>query len=541
MENRFVSILRAPDNHFGATEASPFRFEEAKTKCSDVKFEYVVGESSAKVVIYPSGSPVKFLKLRFRGDLSFVEKVYGDTWERAGTGCFLDWRSVMNARMLPWFCYLKGEDKTMCYGVKTGADCFASWLVDMHGVTLFLNLTNGNDGTDLKEPIVACEIVQLEGEKGEDVYKVAKRFSYLLCDSPVLPKEPIFGVNNWYWAYGNISFDSVMQETDYLMQMCQGAKHRPYMIIDDGWQLNRTHTENAYIGGPWLPNKLFGDMAKTADAIHQKGAKAGIWFRPLLTRGEVPKDAVLVKRDDDSVILDPSHPYTLEMVKKDAQTLRSWGFELIKHDFSTMDFFGIDPLSAENCNYNLYFRSKSPFDKTKTNATIIKNLYKAVQEGVGEADVIGCNAISHLCAGIHSTYRTGNDTSGRSFEWTRRLGVNSMMRLPLNDTCYRADPDCAAFTESVDASVNLDYLEMCALTGVTTLASVTPEILSESEMKRINEIFLIADKDENRYGIQNYDKNANPNAFVSEDGKTKRVYDWDSPYDGARVLLSWFN
>ena len=540
MCNEFISILRTPDNNFGATELSHFRFEELATKCSDVKYEYIIGEKSAKVIVYPSGSPVKFLKLRFRGDLSFVDKVYGDTWERSGTNCNLEWRSVMGSRMMPWFCYLKGNNRIMCYGVKTGADCFASWFVDVHGVTLFLNLTNGKGGTDLKEPLVACEVTQLEGKECEDAYTVARRFSAMLCDNPILPKEPIFGVNNWYWAYGKISFESVMEETDYLMKMCDGTKHRPYMIIDDGWQFNRTYGEGAYIGGPWLPNERFGDMSKTADAIHKKGAKAGIWFRPLLTLGDIPDEAKLEKFSAGGVLLDPSHPFVLEKASKDAATLKSWGFDLIKHDFSTMDFFGAAPLTAENSNGELYKRNKSPFDKTKTNATIIKNLYKAIQNGVGDADVIACNAVGHLCAGIHTTYRTGNDTSGRSFEWTRRA-INTVMRLPLNDTCYRADPDCAAFTERVDASLNLDFLEMCAITGMTTLASVTPGILNDEQMKRINAIYKLADKDDARYGILNYDKTATPNVFVIDNGKNIREFDWESAYDGTRVVLDWFN
>lgn len=137
MKTQFVSILRTPDNDFGATEASSFRFEELNTKASDVKYEYIISEKSAKVIVYPGGSPVKYLKLRYRGDLSFVDKVYGDTWERSGSGRFLEWRSVMGSRMMPWFCYLKGDDRIKCFGVKTGADCFASWLVDVHGVTLF--------------------------------------------------------------------------------------------------------------------------------------------------------------------------------------------------------------------------------------------------------------------------------------------------------------------------------------------------------------------------------------------------------------------
>ena len=92
------------------------------------------------------------------------------------------------------------------------------------------------------------------------------------------------------------------------------------------------------------------------------------------------------------------------------------------------------------------------------------------------------------------------------------------MRLPLNNAFYNADPDCAAFTDKVRADINLDFLEMCALTGMTTLASVTPHILKSDEMQRINRIFKTADEGKERYGIKNYEKTANPEIFVSPDG-----------------------
>ena len=144
-----------------------------------------------------------------------------------------------------------------------------------------------------------------------------------------------------------------------------------------------------------------------------------------------------------------------------------------------------------------------------------------------------------MSAGIHSLYRIGNDTSGRSFEWTRRDGINSLMRLPLNNAFYNADPDCAAFTNMVRADVNLDFLEMCALTGMTTLASVTPGILKPDEMKRINEIFKIADEGKGDFGIKDYEKNADPERFISADGKTEKFYNWNRVYNGSRVVLSW--
>ena len=102
MANIFPSVLRAPDNSFGATETTPFRFEEANVTSNDVKFEYKVENGVGKVIVCPSGPPVKYLKLRFRGDLSFAEKVYGDSWERAGSSQYLYWSSLMPNRPL-WF------------------------------------------------------------------------------------------------------------------------------------------------------------------------------------------------------------------------------------------------------------------------------------------------------------------------------------------------------------------------------------------------------------------------------------------------------
>ena len=64
-------------------------------------------------------------------------------------------------------------------------------------------------------------------------------------------------------------------------------------------------------------------------------------------------------------------------------------------------------------------------------------------------------------------------------------------------------------------------------------------ILTKAEMKRINEIFRIADSNQERYTIKNYDKHASPSVFVSADGKTERDFDWERAYRGARSVLTW--
>jgi len=533
MSADFTTLLRKPDSALGATDASPFRYEEEGV--CDVQYTYDIYPHHAAVTVLPSGAPVRHLKLRFRADLSFAESVFGDQWERsAGDSAALEWRSMMAHRRMPWYCVLRGGGRTACYGVRTGADCFAYWQADTHGITLFLNLMSASQGTDLKEPLKACEIVEHIGEAGEDPYAVVRTFCAKMCENPVLPKEPVFGVNNWYWAYGRISHDSVMTETDYLLEMTGETLHRPYMIIDDGWQMNRTYGGDNYIGGPWIPNERFGDMARTAAAIHEKGAKAGIWFRPLLTLGEIPEQSLYGKTAGGQ-IMDPSHPYTLERVERDAARLRGWGFDLIKHDFTTMDLVG-GSMTPQGHGPSV-ISGKRFYDSTRTTASIIKDLYRAIQRGAGDADIIGCNVIGHLSAGIHSAQRVGGDTSGRSFEWTVRNGVNAMMRLPQNGNFFLIDPDCAAFTEKVDARLNLDFLEMCAVTGVTTLASVTPGILTSDGMRRIREIYRIADRNTMRLGIANYEKTALPEIFT--DGRETYRYDWSAAYDGSRSQLSW--
>ena len=537
MSNLFPSILIPPSFAMGATEKTPFRFEEEGQKECAVKYDYIVQNNCAKIIVYPSGSPIKYLKLRFSADLSFVDKVLGDQWERSGINAYIEWRSVMANRVLPWYCVLKGGEKTACYGVKTGANCFAFWQVDTHGITLFLNLKSGEDGTDIQEPLLACEVVETFAED-EDCFTVVKRFCAHMCDKPIMPKQPIFGVNNWYWAYGKITKQQVREEAECLSQICLGTKHKPFLVMDDGWQVSQNPLTE-YNGGPWSPNADFANMQKLAEEIDGKGVKSGLWIRPLLTKEDVLEESILCK-NNEGVVLDPTHPFTIEKVTQDIKNFRSWGYSLIKHDFTTMDIFGGMGLSAEKHSYSLCGEKRSFFDKTKTTATAVRELYQAIQDASGDAEVIGCNAFGHLAAGIHSIHRVGGDNSGHSFEWTRRHGVNSMMRLPQNENFFMIDPDCAVFTNKVGVEANLDFLKMCALTGVTAFASIGPNVLKEKDLMKISDIFKIVDTNEARYQIQDYEKNANPERFGSLNGE-QIAFDWDRHFYGSRVVVDWEN
>ena len=123
----------------------------------------------------------------------------------------------------------------------------------------------------------------------------------------------------------------------------------------------------------------------------------------------MPEEWYLSRNDKT---FDPSHPEVLEYVAKTTKTLtQDWGYELIKHDFSTFDIFGKWGFEMQT---NITENGWSFYDKSKTSAEIVKNFYSVIKENAGNAIIIGCNCIGHLCATYHQLNRTGDDTRGHA-------------------------------------------------------------------------------------------------------------------------------
>ena len=59
-----------------------------------------------------------------------------------------------------------------------------------------------------------------------------------MCDDPLLPEKPVYGGNNWYYAYGKSSRSEILGDCRYIASLCAGNENPPHMIIDDGWQCN---------------------------------------------------------------------------------------------------------------------------------------------------------------------------------------------------------------------------------------------------------------------------------------------------------------
>jgi len=535
MKRSFIDLLAHPDSVLFQFEDSGPRFEESSDhEEQNARIDYRVENQTGVITLYPSERPVKRVKLRWRGDMRDGFILTGDAIERVYDSSTALWTGMLPQRLLPWYFQIYDGEKLNCFGVKTGADAICQFQCDDSGITLWLDVRNGGGGVRLKEPLVAARVVCRQGKREESPYEASRAFCRQMCDNPVLPKDPIFGANNWYWAYGELSHDAVMAETDQLMDMCRDAVGSPYQMVDAGWQRGWYRTRGNQVGmaGPWdQPRREFRSMEETAAAIREKGARPGIWFRPLYTSVQVPHEWEGPRQMERSGIqLDPSHPEVLEMVARDVAMLAGWGYEMIKHDFSTIDTLNF-PNDADG-DWHFY-------DRSITNCTMLKRLYQKIQQSAGQIPVIGCNTINHLVAGIHAVQRIGQDTSGRLFNMTRENGCASMIRLPQNGTFFAADPDCAAFTKNVPAKENLDFLEMCAITGCVTFASVTPGILKKDEMTRIREIFRIASQGGAGAIPTDWLGHNICSQFETPDGDLFR-YDWYRHYDGVRTFPALF-
>ena len=170
----------------------------------------------------------------------------------------------------------------------------------------------------------------------------------------------------------------------------------------------------------------------------------------------------------------------------------------------------------------------------------MKNLYRTIEDAAGGATVIGCNTFGHLAAGIHAVQRVGDDTSGRNWEVTRSDGIATLVRLPQNNTFFSHDPDCAAFTDMVPQDANLDFLEAAAITGATTLASVTPHILTAESMARIRSIYKIASEGGLGAIPEDWVGHHEPSVYTTADGR-RFAFDWYSVYNGSRNFYTWSN
>ncbi len=448
---------------------------------------------NGKVSLHAVATPLYKMRIVYKNNKFKDALILADAWERAYSD--LEWRKADAGRIMAWYFLAYDGSKIFGFGVKTQPNAMCYWTSSQEQIELVADVRNGTNSLSLKgSTLEVCTVVS--GEYQEDVFSAAAKFCKLMCDNPRFSKTPIFGGNDWYCNYGENSFSKILAHTKRIVECSKSLKHKPYMVIDDGWQACQYQGETEeeyYNGGPWgLPNILFGDMLEMAKAISDCGAIPGIWYRPLLTIEKLPPDLVSCKKGMRN-FLDPSNPDVLSLVKEDISRIKDWGYKLIKHDFSTFDIFG---QYGRTMGEELFAREVNFCNRKKTTAQIIKNFYQAIRDAAGE-DVLlmGCNTISHLSAGYFDIQRTGDDTSGIDWERTREYGVNTLaFRMCQHNRFYSVDADCVGITDKVDFEKNKQWLDVLAKSGTPLFVSIAQNCFTEEIKAKICEAFAYADK-----------------------------------------------
>lgn len=449
------------------------------------------------VEIQSPQSNLSEITLHWKRPAGSVSTIMNDAWERTYGDAL--WHKPSSSEILPWYFLEFNEKNTNGFGVKTGAATFCSWQVNNGELTLSMDTRNGGNGVLLGDrKLIAAEIITIKSRRGESSFQTLRRFTKVMCDKPRMPTKPVYGINDWYFTYGKNSEKLIVQLTEMMAPMADGLENRPFSVIDAGWFIASPYSPNDTSG--WgdrmdQPNAKFGDMGRVAEKIKKAGMRPGIWTRPLCGSYKDPKSLMLplIKgREENYPILDPSIVENLERIKDYFKLYNTWGYELVKFDYTSDDIFGrwgfemLKDRSMSTAGWQMH-------DNTKTNAEIVGNLYKTIREAAGETYIIGCNTFSHISAGLFELNRIGDDTSGNEWDRTRKMGVNTLaFRGAQQGAFYAVDPDCVGLTTKIPWSKNKQWMELVAKSGTTLFISAQPEATGPEQKSAIKECFRLA-------------------------------------------------
>ena len=474
------------------------------------------------VTVSTETAKLTYLQLRWEGKIDESTRALGDQWERSYGD--LEWRGTVPNRVMPWYFVTFDGQTLNGYGVKTQPSAFCFWQQDTEGITLTIDLRNGGEPVALgQRQLHACTVVARKGSREEPLAHAAREFCRVMCPAPRLPKGALFGSNDWNYAYGKNTAAGILRDADLIASLAPRGDVKPYIVIDDGYQ---------------DPTR-FPSMQDLATGIRERRLRPGIWIRPLRAAQSAPPKLLLPqarmgRAGGNSPAFDPTIPEALEQILATVRTPMGWGYEFIKHDFSTVELFGqwgsgmMTGPARPGWSFN---------DRSRTNAEIVRDLYLAIRRAAGAQTIIlGCNTVGHLAAGIFESQRIADDTSGREWERTRRFGVNGLaQRIAQHRTFSYVDPDCVAVTQAIGWRETSQWMDVVSRSGTSLFLSPQPDAITPEIKSAMQDAMAIASQD--AYGYpSNPLQGTTPNRWIfTRPVQIARDYDWCGP-DGASVF-----
>jgi len=239
-----INIARNPDD---------VRILTSDGQIKDAKVRFELKEKQLNVYLSASIDKPEFVLLRWNYRTTKPVKVMGDKWERAYSD--MCWGSVNPDNFMPWYFMISDGNMTTGCGVKVRPNSFVSFEYDSSGVSAWFDVRCGAIGVELDGKELLIGSVVCESYTDISAFKATRQFCKIMCEDPLFPDKPIYGGNNWYYAYGESSYEEAISDAELQAELAEGLENPPSMVIDDGWSQN-------VCAGPWLPNKKYVDMAK---------------------------------------------------------------------------------------------------------------------------------------------------------------------------------------------------------------------------------------------------------------------------------------
>jgi len=484
--SQFSDIQREPDSVSVITETGSVALKPERSGLwadDHLKVRFHSRKKGLELELASPDQAVKRLELRWETKLPSDWNYLGDAWERAYGD--LEWKPLDAKRVMPWYFLASNGKRTHGYGVMTGPGALCYWTAEGQGITLHADVRCGGRGVQLgQRTLDVCTVVSHRGEPDETPFVAAQIFCRRMCPKPVLPKQPVYGFNDWYCTYGHDTADKFLTNVAYVASLSPNQANRPFAVVDDGWQWRGDDGK-----APGLRNQTSPDFSRTltmtdlARRVRALGARPGLWYRPLIANADQPPGWRLQR---DSGILDPTVPEVRAGIRQAVSRFHGWGYDLIKHDYTTFDLCGRwgPQMGADVTRDDWAFA-----DRSRTTAEVIRALYRDLREAAGDDTlIIGCNTMGHLAAGLFELQRIGDDTSGNEWNRTRDMGVNCLaFRAPQNGTFFMVDADCAGQTsaDSVPWAKNSQWLDLLAHSGTALFVSFPRETVSPDQERAL--------------------------------------------------------
>ena len=477
-------------------------------------------------VLVSSTGAVSFVRIKWPGRLPRETLVLNDAWERSYGD--LEWKSLAETRVSPWYFLASVSNRTWGVGVETGPGAMCCWEVTTNGTTLVLDLRAGGQPVRLGgRTLKACRIVRAESREGESAWAFGRRFCRMMCPKPKLPKTPVYGYNDWYCAYGKNTATNFLADAAYIMECAKGCANPPYVVMDDGWQRNSPPVVHESGRGPWdAAGPNFGmDMPTFCGRIAALGAKPGLWYRPLRAWDELPEEQRLLANRD---YLDPTVPAVKARIVEDMRRFRNWGFKLVKIDYLSYDLAQIWPCDRQKHDGRYIQDDRAWRDSSRTTAEVMRDLYLTMKDAAGDdVVIIGCNAFNHLAAGVFELQRTGDDTSGKDWNWTKNHGVNTLAMRSIQDGAFfKIDADCVGLAEegAVPWELNRQWMDLLGRSGTPMFVSWRRQLAGPEVRKALADAFRRASSERPTIEPFDWQRTRTPNKWRDADGTVD--YDW---------------